>query len=75
MIVTLRRRRNLTQVELAERAGISRGHLAAIETGKRMPSLSVAARICEVLGIAMDPGLFLPRDVAARNTQTGGNPE
>ena len=41
----IRTERNWRQDELAQRLGISKGYLSAIETGKRLPSSDLAARI------------------------------
>lgn len=50
----VRRYREIGQVELAERVGISVATLALIEQGKRDSKLSVALRIAEVLGVTID---------------------
>jgi len=42
-------RGELTQEEVASRAGISRGAYSNIENGKRDPSVSMAKRIASVL--------------------------
>src|SRR5688572_10454874 len=42
---------DITQEELAIAIGLSRSHIAGIETGKVNPSLDVVARIGEVLGL------------------------
>jgi DNA-binding XRE family transcriptional regulator len=46
--------RNLTQSQLAERAGISVPYLSQIEAGKRKPSIRVLVAIASVLGIDSD---------------------
>ena len=50
----VRRFREIGQVQLAERVGISVATLALIEQGKRDPKLSVALKIAEVLGVSID---------------------
>jgi transcriptional regulator with XRE-family HTH domain len=40
-----RKLRGLTQQRLARALGISEGHLQAIETGRRRPSLDVQAKV------------------------------
>ena len=44
----------MTQAELAERIGMTRQTVAAIEAGKYSPSLEAAFRIAEVFGAPLD---------------------
>jgi len=44
----------MTQKELAERVGISRQTLNAIENAQRPPTIDVAIRIADVFGISVD---------------------
>ncbi|MFO7324147.1 MAG: helix-turn-helix transcriptional regulator [Pseudomonadota bacterium] len=44
----------MTQQELAERIGVTRQTVNAIEAGKYSPSLEVAFRIAEVFGVRID---------------------
>jgi len=46
----LRARHDLTQAQLADRLGVSRQTVNAIETGKYDPSLPLAFKIAEVFG-------------------------
>lgn len=41
----------MTQVELAEKAGISRQTIIAIEAGKYSPTLELAFRIADAFGV------------------------
>ena len=41
----------MTQLELAERAGASRQTIMAVEAGKYTPSLEMAFRIADVFGV------------------------
>ena len=41
----------MTQLELAEKAGASRQTIVALEAGKYTPSLEMALRIAEVFGV------------------------
>ncbi len=41
----------MTQQELAERAGVTRQTIIAIEAGKYSPSLELAFRIADVFGV------------------------
>jgi transcriptional regulator with XRE-family HTH domain len=50
-----RRRRGLTQVDVAQRARISQGFLSELETGtKTVVTLPVAVRLAKVLGVGLD---------------------
>jgi putative transcriptional regulator len=44
----------MTQQELAERIGVTRQTVNAIELGKYSPSLEVAFRIAQVFGVPLD---------------------
>jgi putative transcriptional regulator len=44
----------MTQQQLAERIGVTRQTVNAIEAGKYSPSLEVAFRIAEVFGVRID---------------------
>lgn len=50
IIARLRREKGLTQAELAKTTGLSRGYIAAIEQGRRLPSQKTLAIIAERLG-------------------------
>ncbi|HKH28349.1 MAG TPA: helix-turn-helix transcriptional regulator [Sphingomicrobium sp.] len=50
----LRTERGWSQVELAEKIGISRQSVYAIESGKFDPSLPVAFRIAELFGMSIE---------------------
>lgn len=43
----------MTQLELAEKAGASRQTIVALEAGKYTPSLDMAFRIAEVFGVSI----------------------
>jgi putative transcriptional regulator len=55
---TIRRLRfdhkEMTQQELADKIGVTRQTVNAIELGKYSPSLEVAFRIAEVFGVPLD---------------------
>jgi ribosome-binding protein aMBF1 (putative translation factor) len=53
-----------TQAELAERAGLSSNYVARLERGELGPSLFVANRLCDTLGI--DVSELLQGSAAAR---------
>ncbi len=44
----------MTQQDLAEKAGVSRQTIIAIEAGKYSPSLELAFRIADVFGVAIN---------------------
>lgn len=44
----------MTQADLAERIGMTRQTVAAIEAGKYSPSLEAAFRIAQVFGVPLD---------------------
>lgn len=49
---TLRRRQELTQEQVAERAGVHPTFVSRIESGRAMPSLDVLARLAGALGVS-----------------------
>ncbi len=53
-ILTLRKMQQLTQEELAGRAGIDRGHLSRIEAGKYAVTLETVEAIAKALGMTVD---------------------
>lgn len=44
----------MTQAELADRVGVTRQTILAIEAGRYSPSLEVAFRIAHVFGVPLD---------------------
>ncbi len=50
----LRARREMTQQELADRVGVTRQTVIAIEQDKYSPSLETAFKVAIVLGVALD---------------------
>jgi putative transcriptional regulator len=47
-------RKEMTQQELADKIGVTRQTVNAIELGKYSPSLEVAFRIADVFGVPLD---------------------
>jgi putative transcriptional regulator len=46
--------RNLTQADLAELAGVTRKSVNAIETGRMTPSVILALKLAEALGVPVE---------------------
>ena len=51
-VVFYRKRRQMTQLQLAELVGIDRSHISAIELGNVGVSFDVIFKLCEVLGVS-----------------------
>ena len=51
-VVYYRKRKKLTQLQLAELVDIDRSHISAIELGNVGVSLDVIFRLCEVLDVS-----------------------
>src|ERR687885_1687210 len=49
----LRRERGLTLEELAQRSGVSRAMISKLERGEKNPTLVVAAKVAEGLGVGL----------------------
>ena len=60
-VVFYRKRRKMTQLQLAELVGIDRSHISAIELGNVGVSFDVIFKLCEVLGV-LPKELFVSRD-------------
>ncbi|WP_439633628.1 helix-turn-helix transcriptional regulator [Glycocaulis sp.] len=56
----LRAERNWSQADLADRAGVSRQAINAVETGKFDPSLPLAFTLAEVFGLRIEE-IFDPK--------------
>jgi transcriptional regulator with XRE-family HTH domain len=78
----LRRRRGLTLEDLAERAGVSRAMISKVERGEKNPTLVVAAKVAEGLGVTISELLgveqrreivVIPRErrMTMRNPESG----
>ena len=48
-----RRRRNLSQLELASRAGVSTRHVSFVETGRSRPTPGMIVRLCDELAVPL----------------------
>ena len=58
----------MTQQDLAERVGVTRQTVNAIELGKYSPSLEVAFKIARVFGKALEEVFSYPEDRSAGST-------
>jgi len=54
------RGRDMTQAELAERVGVTRQTIIAIEQGRYSPSLEMAFQIARALGVRLDDVFAYP---------------
>ncbi len=52
--------RGLTQADLAERAGITRASVNAIEGGRMIPSIFLALKLASALDVSVDDLFSLP---------------
>jgi transcriptional regulator with XRE-family HTH domain len=50
-VQALRAKRAMTQEVLAKKAGISRGYLARVETGRHEPTLTMLRKLAKALGV------------------------
>ena len=66
-IAGLRSIRGLSQPKLAKRAGMSRGFLSEIETGKSIPSYIILLKIAHALNVSLGYFDLLDEDRQDRN--------
>ncbi|SCX21136.1 Helix-turn-helix [Ruminococcaceae bacterium P7] len=50
----LREKKGLSQMQLAEKAGVNQSMIAHIENGLKLPSLAVTISLSQVLGVTLD---------------------
>jgi putative transcriptional regulator len=62
-------RNEMTQQDLAERVGVTRQTINAIELGKYSPSLEVAFRIAVALGVRLEEVFSYEPEPLARTTE------
>jgi transcriptional regulator with XRE-family HTH domain len=70
-IASLRKMQGMTITQLAERAGVGRGHLSRIEAGKYAVTLETIEAIAEALGMTVDIVDGRLRDLAPLRVMTG----
>lgn len=54
LISEIRKKKGLSQTQLAERCGMHQGHIARVELGKYSVGLDTLANIAEALGCKID---------------------
>jgi transcriptional regulator with XRE-family HTH domain len=70
-LTQLRQQHGRTRTELAQQLGfISRAHIANLETGRDVPSLSIAVRLAGHLGVTLDSLLRDDRELEALQWQS-----
>ena len=62
-ITELRKEKNLTQKELAERTGIDQADISKLENGTRNPSVNLLKRLAEGMGMVLKIE-FVPKQKA-----------
>jgi transcriptional regulator with XRE-family HTH domain len=65
----LRLEKNLTQVQLAEQAGVSKSTVQRLESGDVSPQLSGFIRVCRVLDLIERLDLLVPETLPSPVTQ------
>jgi putative transcriptional regulator len=63
----LRAENDWTQAELADRAGVARQTIVALENNKYSPSLDLAFRFSRIFGISVEE-IFLPEERDSANS-------
>ena len=53
LIKTLREKAELTQEQLAKKAGVSHSYISLLETGRRMPTIKTADKLAAALGVRL----------------------
>lgn len=64
----VRRKKKLTQVELADKSGILQQNISNYETGFKSPTLDSAVRLADALGVTLDE-LVIIRDAQEQIAQ------
>jgi len=62
---------DLTQADLAERAGITRASVNAIEGRRMVPSIYLALKLARALGVSVDELFSLPGDESSARWAAG----
>jgi transcriptional regulator with XRE-family HTH domain len=73
-LTQLRQAKGLTQTELSRQLGsLSRAHIANLEKGRDIPSLSIAVQLAMYLGVTIDSLLRDDREVEARTAPSNAS--
>lgn len=73
LLASLRQKANLTQMELARQANVSRSMIAQLESGERRPSQKLVRTLCRVLDVSLEEERQLL--LAYEMTPSGQTPE
>ncbi|MEO7654166.1 MAG: helix-turn-helix transcriptional regulator [Sphingomicrobium sp.] len=65
-VAAFRHKQRLSQAQLAQRLGVSRQSVNAIETGRSDPSLSLAFRIAEMFDLSIEDVFVSPARHSSR---------
>ncbi|SDZ18822.1 helix-turn-helix transcriptional regulator [Tindallia californiensis] len=68
----LRRKANITQLDMSKRLGISESYYCQLENGSRRMSLAVAIKISEILNATVED-IFLIENMAKRQVENNDN--
>lgn len=60
-----RQRKNMTQVDLSERSGVSQQAISVYEVGRSFPTLDTAKKLASALGVTVDE-LIIIKDAKER---------
>lgn len=77
-LAQLRKEHNMTQQELAEKLGVSRGTIGMYEIGQRDPDTETLAKIAEIFGVSTDyllgrtdlPNVHIPEEYTRKHKVT-----
>lgn len=66
LLASLRQKANMTQLELAKEAGVSRSMIAQLENGERRPSQKLVRALCHAMNVSVEDErqLLLAYDMA-----------
>ena len=53
-IAYLRRKKNVSQLELSVRSGVSKNYISDLENGRRNPTIEVLQKIANGLGVSLE---------------------
>lgn len=52
-LMEARKKKQMTQQEVADKAGITRANLSRIEAGKYNASIDILSRVCDAIGVSI----------------------